>query len=193
MRYYGYTQSMGITPLREAIAEDLRRLGGLDLDPEKNIIVTTGGQEAMFITLAAIVEEGDEIILMDPTYFGYKPLIEYFGGRVVYVRSSLESGFQPDIEGIKEAISDRTKALIVVSPDNPTGRIISEEVGRAICDLAEEYDFWIVVDEAYKTLIYEGSHFWFWKYQPERAIGINTFSKDPGFPGWRLGYIYCCE
>lgn len=193
MKYFGYTQSKGISPLREAITEDLRELGGLDLDPENNVVVTAGGQEGMFITLAAMIEEGDEIILTDPVYFGYKPIIEYLEGRIKYTATNLDLRFQLDIEDLKEKISGKTKAIVIVSPDNPTGRVLNSETGRALCDLAEEYDFWIVIDEAYKTLIYEGRHFWFWNYQPEHVIGINTFSKDPGFPGWRLGFIYADE
>lgn len=190
MKLYGYTQSQGIGPLREAIVEDLKELGGIDLDADRNIVVTAGGQEAMFSALSAILEEGDEVILMDPTYFGYKPLIEYFGGRIKYSVTDLERKFQPDIDEISEIVSKKTKAIVIVSPDNPTGRVLNPKVGKAIADLAGDYDFWIIMDEAYKTLIYEGEHFWFWRYQPERTIGIDTFSKDPGMPGWRLGFVY---
>ncbi|MGB9729522.1 MAG: pyridoxal phosphate-dependent aminotransferase [Thermoprotei archaeon] len=190
MKLYGYTQSQGIRELREAIVNDLKELGGLDLDPDKNIVVTAGGQEAMFTVLSGILEPGDEVILMDPTYFGYRPLIEYFGGSVKYVFVSMNDGFQPDIEGVKDVIGPKTKALILVSPDNPTGRIIKSDVAKGLAELAREYDFWLIVDEAYKTLIYEGEHSWIWHFAPERVIGINTFSKDPGIPGWRLGYVY---
>jgi aspartate aminotransferase len=193
MKYYGYTQSRGLPAIREAIVDDLKLLGGLDLDPDENIVVTAGGQEAMFSVLSAIIEDGDEVILTDPSYFGYKPLIDYFGGKIVYTGTSLDSGFQPDIEDLKEKVSKKTKAFVIVSPDNPTGRMLDHAVGRAICDLAAEYDFWIIIDEAYKTIVYEGQHFWFWNYAPEHVIGINTFSKDPGFPGWRLGYVYSDE
>jgi aspartate aminotransferase len=190
MKYYGYTQSRGLPIIREAIAEDLMLLGGIELNPDENIVVTAGGQEGMFATLSVIIEGGDQVILTDPSYFGYKPLIDYFGGKITYIETSLKNGFQPNIEDLKEKVNSKTKALIIVSPDNPTGRILEPKIGKAICDLAVEYDFWILIDEAYKTIVYEGKHFWFWKYAPEHVIGINTFSKDPGFPGWRLGYVY---
>lgn len=190
MKLYGYTQSQGIRELREAIVNDLKELGNLDLDPDKNIVVTAGGQEAMFVALSGILEPGDEVVLMDPTYFGYRPLIEYFGGNVKYVRVSMENGFQPDAESVKEVVGSKTKALILVSPDNPTGRVVKKDVAKELAELARDYDFWLVIDEAYKTLIYEGEHSWVWHFAPERVIGINTFSKDPGIPGWRLGYIY---
>lgn len=189
MELYGYTPSQGIYELREAISEDLRRLGGLDVSPD-HIVVTAGGQAAMFSTLASILEPGDEVILFDPTYFGYKPLLEYFGARVVRLRTSLEEDYQPSVERLKELVSPKTKAVIIVSPDNPTGRLISPDSAKAIADLAIDNDIWLITDEAYKTMIYEGEHVYLYKLAPENVISINTFSKDPAIPGWRLGYVY---
>mgnify|MGYP001770631850 FL=1 len=189
MELYGYTPSQGIYETREAISEDLKKLGGLEVPPEQ-IVLTAGGQAAMFSTLAVLVEPGDEVVVMDPTYFGYRPLLEYFGAVVRTVGTRLEGGFQPDVDALKSVVSRKTKAMIIVSPDNPTGRVLREDVARAIADLARDFDFWIVTDEAYKTLIYEGNHVYFYKLAPERTISINTFSKDPAIPGWRLGYVY---
>ena len=189
MELYGYTPSQGIYELREAVSEDLKRLGGLDVPPDQ-ITITAGGQAAMFSTLAAILQPGDEVVLMDPTYFGYKPLIEYFGGKIVRHRTYLEEGFQPDIERLKEQITPRTKAIVLVTPDNPTGRLLSPEAAKALADLAVDHDFWLVIDEAYKTMIYEGEHVYLYKLAPDHVISINTFSKDPAIPGWRLGYVY---
>ncbi|MFP3216239.1 MAG: pyridoxal phosphate-dependent aminotransferase [Vulcanisaeta sp.] len=189
MELYGYSPSQGIMELREAISEDLRRLGGIEVDPN-NIVVTAGGQEGMFATFMTILNPGDEVILLDPTYFGYKPIIEYFGGRIKRLGLSLNEGFRVDVEKLKELITNRTKALVIVSPDNPTGNVIDRETARAIADLAIDKDFWIVSDEAYRTLIYEGEHTYMYSYAPEHVISINTFSKDPGIPGWRLGFVY---
>jgi aspartate aminotransferase len=189
MELYGYSPSQGIMELREAISEDLRRLGGIEVDPN-NIVVTAGGQEGMFATFMTILNPGDEVILLDPTYFGYKPIIEYFGGRIKRLGLSLNEGFRVDVEKLKELITNRTKALVIVSPDNPTGNVIDRETARAIADLAIDRDFWIVSDEAYRTLIYEGEHTYMYSYAPEHVISINTFSKDPGIPGWRLGFVY---
>lgn len=189
MELYGYTPSQGIYELREAISEDLKRLGGIDVDPSQ-ITVTAGGQAAMFSTLAALLEPGDEVILTDPAYFGYKPLIEYHGGRVVRIRTYLETGFQPDVEKLKELITPKTKALIIVTPDNPTGRLLRPNIAKALAELAVDHDFWLITDEAYKTMIYEGEHVYLYRYAPDRVISINTFSKDPAVPGWRLGYVY---
>ncbi|GAB6943425.1 pyridoxal phosphate-dependent aminotransferase [Vulcanisaeta sp. JCM 14467] len=189
MELYGYTPSQGVLELREAISEDLKRLGGIDVNPD-NIVVIAGGQEGMFATFMTILNPGDEVILLDPTYFGYKPIIEYFGGRVRRLYLSMDDGFRVDIEKLKELVTNKTKALVLVSPDNPTGNIIDRETARAIADLAVDKDFWIVSDEAYRTLIYEGEHTYIYRYAPDHVISINTFSKDPGIPGWRLGFIY---
>lgn len=189
MKYYGYTPSNGVRPLREAIAEDIKGLGGPDLDPDQ-IVVTAGGQHAMFSALASILEPGTEVVMADPTYFGYEPLIKYFGAKPVYVETRLEEEYQPSPEAIAERINGKTRAILLVTPDNPTGRVIRPEVAKALAELAQDHGLWLLVDEAYKTLIYEGSHVWPYKHAPENVAGINTFSKDPGFPGWRLGYIY---
>jgi aspartate aminotransferase len=189
MDLYGYTPSQGIMELREAVSEDLRRLGGIDVSPD-NIVITAGGQEGMFATFMTILNPGDEVILLDPTYFGYKPIIEYFGGRIKRLGLSLNEGFRVDVEKLKELITNKTKALVIVSPDNPTGSVIDRDTAKAIADLAKDEDFWIVSDEAYRTLIYEGEHTYIYRYAPDHVISINTFSKDPGIPGWRLGFIY---
>jgi len=189
MDLYGYTPSQGIIELREAVAEDLKRLGGIDVDPG-NIVIITGGQEGMFATFMTILNPGDEVILLDPTYFGYKPIIEYFGGRIKRLALSMDEGFKIDVERLKELITSRTKALVLVSPDNPTGNIVDRDTAKAIADLARDKDFWIVSDEAYRTLIYEGEHTYIYRYAPDHVISINTFSKDPGIPGWRLGFVY---
>ncbi|WP_291766241.1 pyridoxal phosphate-dependent aminotransferase [Caldivirga sp. UBA161] len=189
MDLYAYTPSQGIVELREAVSEDLKRLGSIDVKPD-DIVIVAGGQEAMFATLMTILNPGDEVILMDPTYFGYKPLIEYFGARIKRLRLSMDDGFRINVEALKELISSKTKAIILVSPDNPTGSIVSEDVAKALADLARDKDFWIISDEAYRTLIYEGNHVYFYKYAPDYVISLNTFSKDPGIPGWRLGFVY---
>jgi aspartate aminotransferase len=189
MELYGYTPSQGVAEARQAVSEDLKRLGGLDVPPEQ-IVLTAGGQAAMFSTLGTLIEPGDEVVVMDPTYFGYRPLLEYFGASIKRVVTRLEDGFQPDPEALKTVVNKKTKAVILVSPDNPTGRTLSLDAAKAAADLAEDYGFWIITDEAYKTLIYEGSHVYIYKLAPERTISINTFSKDPAIPGWRLGYVY---
>ncbi|AFZ70916.1 aspartate/tyrosine/aromatic aminotransferase [Caldisphaera lagunensis DSM 15908] len=189
MNLYGYTPSQGILELREAISDDLKLLGGIDVNPS-NIVITAGGQAAMFSTLATLLEPGDEVILFDPTYFGYKPLLDYNGAKIVRHYVTMEKDFQPNIDDIANIISKKTKAIILVSPDNPTGRIIDHKSAKGLAEIAIDNDIWIINDEAYKTLIYEGEHEFLYKYAPDNIISINTFSKDPSIPGWRLGYVY---
>ncbi|NAZ13667.1 MAG: aminotransferase class I/II-fold pyridoxal phosphate-dependent enzyme [Desulfurococcales archaeon] len=190
MRLYSYTPSPGFLSLREAVAEDLKDLGGLDLSPDQ-IVIASGGQATMFSTLAAVAEPGDEIIIIDPTYFGYWNLISYFKLRPVTVVASPEKSFQPDVEAVKEVVKKgRTKAMIIVNPDNPTGRVLRWDVAKALAEIAVDNDLWIIYDEPYKTLVYEGEHIFMYKLAPENVISLNSFSKDPGIPGWRLGYVY---
>ncbi len=188
MRLYAYTPTAGIADLREAIVEDVKDYGGPELEPSQ-VVVTAGGQGAMFPALSAILEPGDEVVLFDPTYFGYQPIIEYLGAKVKWVPTG--PGYQPDIDALNEAVvRGKTKAIVVVTPDNPTGRVIDEQTAKAIAEIAVDAGAWIVADEAYRTLVYEGSHVWIYKYAPENTIGVNAFSKDPGIPGWRLGFTY---
>lgn len=190
MKLYSYTPSPGFLSLREAIVNDLRELDGVDVTVDQ-VVVVTGGQAAMFSTLASILEPGDEVILVDPTYFGYWNLLAYFKAKPVPVATTLDKGFQPDVEAIKEAIvRGKTKALILVSPDNPTGRVLDGATARALAEVARDYGIWIVYDEPYKTLVYEGEHVSMYKLAPENTIALYAFSKDPGIPGWRLGYVY---
>ncbi|MEB3851980.1 MAG: pyridoxal phosphate-dependent aminotransferase [Desulfurococcales archaeon] len=190
MGVYGYTPSGGYWRLRELIALDVGELGGPELDP-RQVVVTAGGQAAMYAALAAIVPEGGEVVLLDPTYFGYEPLVRHFGGRVRWVPVRAEEGYQPDPDRVLEAVErGRTSAIVLVTPDNPTGRLLSRSAARALAEIAEDYDLWLVADEAYKTLVYEGEHVWLYSLDPERVVSVNTFSKDPGMPGWRLGYVY---
>lgn len=189
MNLYGYTPSQGILELREAVSNDLKLLGSIDVDPS-NIVITAGGQAAMFSTLATIIEPRDEVILFDPTYFGYKPLLNYNGAKIIRHYVSWENDYQPNIDELSNVITKKTKAIVMVSPDNPTGRIIDHKIAKALGEIAIDNDLWIVNDEAYKTLIYEGEHEFLYKYAPENVISINTFSKDPSIPGWRLGYVY---
>ena len=192
MKLYGYTPTAGLIELRELITEDIKELGGPGLSPEQ-ILITAGGQAAMFSVLASILEPGDNAILFNPTYFGYQPLIEYLGGKVIWAPVDSNS-YQPDIERLKEFLEEKKiKVIILVTPDNPTGRIIDAKHAKALADLAIEYNVWLIVDEAYKTLIFEGEHYWLYKYAPDNVIAIDVFSKDPGIPGWRLGFVYAKE
>lgn len=185
---YAYAPTRGLPELREAVAEELKRDGtSVSFD---EVAITPSGTSAIFSAMSVLLDPGDEVILVDPTFMIYRPVIEYLGGRVRWVRASPERGFQPDPDAVAAAINDRTKAIVLVDPDNPTGRLLDPDIGRAIAELAQDRGVYLMVDEAYRRIVYEGSYRSVQPYAPDSVIGLGTFSKDPGVPGLRLGYIY---
>jgi aspartate aminotransferase len=190
LRSCGYTGTRGIPELRTAVASDVKKYGKLDFDPATEIILTTGATESIFSSLMCLVDSGDEVIITDPTYLGYQEMIELAQGRPKFLRVNVEDNYQPSSELLNETISSRTKAVILLSPDNPTGRIINESFVKTLVDLAQEHDFWIISDDIYKHIIYDGEHIWVSRYPGarERTITVCSFSKEAGIPGLRLGY-----
>ncbi|MCE4628840.1 MAG: pyridoxal phosphate-dependent aminotransferase, partial [Desulfurococcales archaeon] len=109
----------------------------------------------------------------------------------IILKEELDNGFQPPIERLQEVLSEeKIKAVILISPDNPTGRVIERKTAKALADLAIDHKFLIITDEAYRTLVYEGEHTYIYPLAPEHVVSLNAFSKDPGIPGWRLGFVY---
>ena len=190
LRSCGYTGTRGIPQLREAIAEDAKKYGRVDFDPSTEIILTSGATEAIFNVLMSHVDSGDEVVLTDPTYLGYREMIQLAQGKPTWLPVTVEEGYQPSAEGLKEIITKKTKAVMVLSPDNPTGRILNEGFVKALVDLAQDYDFWIISDDIYKHIIYEGELVWISRFPgaKERTITVCSFSKEAGIPGLRLGY-----
>jgi aspartate aminotransferase len=162
------------------------------LEGPDNIIITHGGTEGIYAGLQTLLDPGDEVIIADPTYLGYPEVLKIMGAKAVPLPVYVEDGFQPDIELLKKKISRHTKALVLLSPDNPTGRVIKSENAKAIADLACDHDFWIVCDDAYKHTVFEGKHTWVSTLPgaAERTITICSFSKEASIPGLRLGYSY---
>jgi aspartate aminotransferase len=190
LRSCGYTGTRGIPELRSAVANDVKKYGGVDFDPESEIILSTGATEAIFSVLMSIIDPGDEVIVTDPTYLGYREMIELTQGRPRWLPVKVEDGYQPQGEKLKKIVSKKTKAMMVLSPDNPTGRILGEEFVKTLVDLAADCDFWIISDDIYKHIIYEGKHVWISRFPgaKERTITVCSFSKEASIPGLRLGY-----
>jgi aspartate aminotransferase len=190
LRSCGYTGTRGIPELRAAVADDVKKYGRVDYDPGSEIILSTGATEAIFSLLMSLVDPGDEVIVTDPTYLGYREMIELAQGRPKWLRVNVEDGYQPSAEALKAVVSKKIKAIIVLSPDNPTGRILNEAFVKALVDLAQDYDFWIISDAIYKHIIYEGDHIWISRFPgaKERTITVCSFSKEASIPGLRLGY-----
>ncbi|MER3536887.1 MAG: aspartate aminotransferase [Thermus sp.] len=182
-----YAPPAGIPELREALAEKFRRENGLAVAPEETI-VTVGGKQALFNLFQALLDPGDEVIVLAPYWVSYPEMVRLAGGVPVEVATRPEDGFVPDPEAVRRAITPRTKALVVNSPNNPTGAVYPQEVLEALARLAVEHDFYLVSDEIYEHLIYEGAHFSPGTLAPEHTITVNGAAKAFAMTGWRIGY-----
>jgi len=186
-----YVPTQGIYELRVEISKDLKKYGGIDIDPQ-DIAITTGGAEAISLVLSIITDPGDEILLFDPCYSVYWGITKFLNLKIITCEQTIDNDFQPDPECIKEKVTSKTTAILLASPDNPTSRVISEEVAKTLIDVAIDKKVWLIYDEAYKHIVYEGSHIWLQKFKgaEEVLISINSFSKDLAIPGFRIGYVY---
>ena len=179
----GYTHSLGILPLREAIAEHYHARYGVHVSPDR-ILVTAGTSPAMWMVFAALLEQDDQVILSDPHYACYPNFIRFCGGETVCVDVLEEDGFQFRPGEVKARISGRTKAILINSPANPTGTLLSAERMAALAALGPL----VLSDEIYHGLVYEGREHSILEFT-ERAVVFNGFSKAFAMTGWRLGYI----
>ena len=178
-----YTHSLGMLELREAICEYYHDTYGVTVDPDQ-VVVTSGSSPAIFMLFAALLEAGDQVILSDPHYACYPNFIKFVGGVPVTVPVFEEDGFQFRPEAIKTKLSDRTQAIFINSPSNPTGNLLSESRMQAIADMSP----WIVSDEIYHGLVYEGKEHSILEFT-DRAFVFNGFSKLFAMTGLRLGYL----
>ncbi len=178
-----YTHSLGDPELREAIAEHYAKRYGVTIEPGR-IVVGSGTSPAMMLVFAALLEAGDEVIISDPGYACYPNFIRFAGGVPVPVPVSEEDGFQLSAGAIASRITDRTRAVVINSPSNPTGNVLSEERMRAIADLSPR----VISDEIYHGLVYEGREHSILEFTDD-AIVLNGFSKLYAMTGLRLGYL----
>jgi aspartate aminotransferase len=189
-KHFKYIPTQGLPELRQAISNDLRKYGGVDVSPDE-IMIASGGADGLVLSIYATTDPGDEILFLEPCYSVYWDLAKFAGLKPVSCPQTLEKGFNPDPECIKEKVSSKTKAILFASPDNPTSRIISEEVAKTIADIAVDKNVWVIYDVAYKHIVYEGRHVWLEKYMTlDNLIVVGSFSKDIAIPGGRLGYVY---
>jgi aspartate/methionine/tyrosine aminotransferase len=182
-----YAASLGILPLREAIAEHYARVYGVDVSPDR-ILVTPGTSPAMLLLFGHLLDPGDEVVLSDPYYACYPNFIRYAEGVPLYVDGREEDGFQSRPEAIRERLGPRTKAVIINSPANPTGTVLSDDRMAAIAHLGRRHDLMIVSDEIYHGLSYGGRDRSILEFT-DRAFVLNGFSKAFAMTGWRLGYL----
>lgn len=185
-----YTSNHGMIELREAIAKDLFSRHGLTYNPREEILVTVGVSEAVDLLLRAILSPGEEVIIPQPCYVSYIPSTIMAGGVPVLVNTIPENNFKVMAEEIEAVITEKTKAILLCYPNNPTGAILTREDQEKIALVAKKHDLIIIADEIYSHLTYEGKHSCFASLpeMQERTVILDGFSKAYAMTGWRLGY-----
>ncbi|MCW5959856.1 MAG: aminotransferase class I/II-fold pyridoxal phosphate-dependent enzyme [Pyrinomonadaceae bacterium] len=187
----GYTANAGLIELREAISAHIDRLYGVSYDIHREILVTVGVSEALKCVFSAICNDGDEIIVPQPCFVAYEPEIIFSGGVPVRVICTAENNFEPDPQDIRAAITDKTKAIFIGYPNNPTGATLSRETALEIVKIAEEANILVISDEIYDRLVYGIDHVCISALPgaKERTVLLGGFSKTYAMTGWRVGYI----
>ncbi len=187
----GYTANAGILELRQAIAHYVERLYGLRYDPHDQVLVTVGVSEAMFIALKAILDPGEEVLVVEPCFVANAAAVEMAGGVPVAVDTFASDNFQVTGAGLEAKLTARTKAILISYPNNPTGAVLSRQNLLEIAAVAEKYDLLVISDEIYERLVYTGTHINFATLPGmyERTIVMSGLSKSFAMTGWRIGYV----
>jgi len=189
--YNQYAITWGAPAFRQALAEKVRRFNGITVDPDRHITVTCGATEAMMATLLAVVNPGEEVIVFEPFYENYGPDTKLSGAVPRFVRLRLEPDFPFDPDEIRAQISPRTKAIIVNSPHNPTGKVFSQTELDQVADLCHRHNLLAITDEVYEHILYDGHTHRTLASLPgmaERTVIVNSLSKSYSVTGWRVGW-----
>lgn len=187
-----YTAWTGIPELRQAIAHKLKQENGLDVDPDRELIVTSGAQEALMVALMTLLDPGDHALTPSPHYDEYTRDARILGSTLIPVATTPESNFTIDVADLEAALTPRTKALVIVTPNNPTGTVLSREKLLEIAQFAQKHDLMVISDEIYEYYVFDDQKHVSMATLPgmrERTITINSFSKSFGMTGLRLGYL----
>lgn len=187
-----YTPTPGIPELREAVAEHLKEVYGIDFDWRNNIAITVGAKQAVFAVMLSILEEGDEVIYPEPGYPAYRSAAAYAGARTIPYRLKIDNGFSIKAEYLSELITPKTKIVVLNSPNNPCGSVMSNQDIKGIVELAEDHKLYILTDEIYRPIIFDGlQHYSPLNYAShiDKVILVDGFSKRYAMTGWRLGYV----
>ena len=182
-----YTPNSGIPELREAIATKIQSFNGLAAGVE-NVTVTTGGCGALFTTLLTLCDPGDAILLSDPTWPNYEMMASLQGLEVRHFPLRAEDGWLPNPEEIEKQITPNSRAMILVSPSNPTGTMIGDDLMRELLDLARQHNLWVISDEVYDEITFGEPAVSAYGIDPDRVISVFSFSKTYAMTGWRIGY-----
>lgn len=191
-----YSANAGLQQLREAIAATFTKEYAMEVDPLKEIAVTVGGMEALFLSFACLIDAGDEVIIPAPYYVNYKQMVSMCGGVPVVLNTTEESGFSLTPEQLEAAVTERTVAIIINTPCNPTGAVLSRETLKSIAAIAQKYDLTVISDEVYRTLVFDGKKHESIVTLPgmrERTVVVDSLSKRFAMTGYRLGYAIAPE
>ncbi len=191
-RLHTYGPDAGIPELRDALAEKLLKFNGIDIDPNSRIMVTPGSNQAFTVAMMTILEPGDEVAIVSPYYFNHHMAIELCGGEVVEIPLSEETGFQLRAEDVESVLTDRTRAVVLISPNNPTGAVYSPENIQAVARMLTERGIYLISDDAYEVFCFDGAR----HSSPaamvedtDLVITLGSLSKTFGMTGWRIGYM----
>lgn len=186
-----YTANSGLAELRKAISENIRKNTGVSYCENDEIIVTVGGSEGIDISIRTLIESGDEVLIVEPCFVCYAPIVSLCGGVPVSVQTTEETQFRLTPEMLREKITDKTKLLILPFPNNPTGAIMERSDLEAIAEVIRDTNILILSDEIYSSLTYGTKHCSIIEIEgmKERTIYVNGFSKAYAMTGWRLGYV----
>lgn len=190
-----YGPNKGISALREAVSRKIEKKHGVKYCPENEILITVGGSEAIDLALRGLIDPGDEVLVVEPCFVCYAPLVELAGGVPVSVPTRIENNFKLTLEDFKDKVTDRTKLLIMPFPNNPTGAVMTKEDLDPIADFLRNTDIMVLSDEIYSELTYGRKHYSIIEEEDmaERTIYVNGFSKAYAMTGWRLGYVAAPE
>jgi aminotransferase len=193
--YTSYTANAGLLELREKIARYMKERYSVNYDPKTEIIVTVGASQALDISMRAIIDQGDEVIVVEPGFVSYVPLVQLAGGVPVTVETKPENDFKVTAEELEAAITPRTKAVLLCSPNNPTGTVLEKGNLESLAEVIRKHDLVVFSDEIYSELAYDAHHVSIASLEDmrKRTIVINGFSKGFAMTGWRLGYICAPE
>lgn len=189
--FTSYTANPGLLELRQEISNYLRNRFAVQYDPKNQVIVTVGASQAIDLAFRAILNQGEEVLIVEPAFVAYAPLVALAGGKPVPVSTSPENGFKVTPEQIESAITEKTKAILLCSPNNPTGSMLTREDLTALAKIIKKHDLIVVSDEIYAELSYDETFTSFAAIEGmyERTILINGFSKGFAMTGWRLGFL----
>lgn len=186
-----YPTSYGSPALLEALAAKLERENGVPATPA-NFVVTPGGKWAIYVALMSVLNPGDEVVILDPAWVSYKPMVELAGGRPVHLPLQRSQGFQVDADALARCLTPRTRMIMATSPNNPVGYVFSAASRQALADVARAHDVYLLSDEIYEHIVYPGYRHVSPAVLPgmaERTLIVNGFSKAYAMTGWRLGWL----